>query len=287
MTWFLLSVLTAVFASARDFQSKRFLLRVDPLTVSWALSLYSVPVLGAALAYTDIPAFDSSFFLLVAGAGSVLTVGWILYIRALSVSDMSLSIPMISFSPLFLLVLAPMLFGEFPSPIGVIGVLLVVAGSYVLGVTRASSSLFGPFRALLREPGPRIMLAAALAFSIAAVFEKAGISRSSPILFAFSENAFAALLMIPILYLKHRSGFVETYANRKALLPIGLCVAMMFLCQANALKIGPVAYVVAIKRFSVLFSVLAGGIFLGEQQLVARLAGSAVMVCGILCIAWA
>lgn len=93
--------------------------------------------------------------------------------------------------------------------------------------------------------------------------------------------------MIPIIYLKHRAGFLETYANRKALLPIGLSVAMMFVCQASALSLGPVAYVVAIKRFSVLFSVLAGGIVLGEEQLSARLAGSTVMVCGILCIAWA
>lgn len=131
------------------------------------------------------------------------------------------------------------------------------------------------------------MLAAAVAFSVAAVFEKAGITRSSAILFAFSENMFAALLMIPIIYLTHRSGFRETSANWRILLPIGLSVAMMFMCQASALRLGPVAYVVAIKRFSVLFSVLAGGLFLKERQLGTRLAGSAVMVCGILCIAWA
>ena len=287
MTWFFLSILTAIFASARDFQSKRFLARADPLTVSWALSLFSMPVLGIALAFTKIPAVDSTFALLVTAAGCALTAGWILYIRALSVSEMSLSIPMISFSPLFLLILAPMFVGEFPSPIGVLGVFLVVAGTYVLGVAKASSGFFGPFRALLREPGPRLMLAAAAAFSVAAVFEKAGITRSSPILFAFSENTFAALIMIPIIYFKHRSGFLETYANRKVLVPIGICVAMMFLCQATALRLGPVVYVVSIKRFSVLFSVLAGGVFLKEQQLRARLAGSAIMVCGILSIAWA
>ena len=287
MTWFFLSILTAIFASARDFQSKRFLSRVDPLTVSWALSLFSVPVLGVVLALTGIPAVDSPFFLLVAAAGSALTVGWILYMRALSVSEMSLTIPMISFSPLFLLVLAPLFVGEFPSPIGTVGVILIVIGTYVLALPRASFGFFSPFRALLHEPGPRRMLAAAGAFSFAAVFEKAGITRSSPILFAFSENVFAALVMIPIIYLKHPSGFRETRANRNALVPIGVCVAMMFVCQATSLKLGPVAYVVAIKRFSVLFSVLAGGVFLREQQLGARLAGSAVMLCGILCIAWA
>ena len=287
MTWFFLSIFTALFASARDFQSKKFLSCVDPLTVSWALSLFSVPALGVTLAFTEIPSVDTTFYLLVAGAGSVLAVGWILYIRALSVSDMSLSIPMISFSPLFLLILAPLVFGEFPSPIGVVGVSLIVIGTYVLAVARSSFGFFSPFRALLREPGPRLMLIAAAVFSVAAVFEKAGITRSSSILFAFSENLFAALFMVPIIYFKHRSGFRETYLNRKPLLPIGLCVAMMFVCQATALRLGPVAYVVAIKRFSVLFSVFAGGVFLREQQLGARLAGSAVMLCGILCIACA
>lgn len=172
MTWFFLAILTAVFASARDFQSKEFLPRVDPLTVSWALSLFSMPVLGVALAFTDIPAVDSTSCFLVAGAGSVLTVGWILYIRALSVSDMSLSIPMISFSPLFLLILAPLLFGEFPSPIGVVGVSLIVMGTCVLGVARTSFGVFSPFLALLREPGRRLMLMAAAAFSVARCLRK-------------------------------------------------------------------------------------------------------------------
>ncbi len=85
------------------------------------------------------------------------------------------------------------------------------------------------------------MLAAAVVFSFAAVLEKAGITRSSAILFAFSENLFAALIMIPIICLKHRAGFRETSSNWKTFLPIGLCVAMMFVCQASALRLGPVA----------------------------------------------
>ena len=285
MTWFVLSILTAVFASARDFQSKSHLARVDPLTVSWALSLFSIPFLGIALAFTDIPAVDSTFFLLVGSAGAVLTVGWILYIKALSVSEMSLVVPMISFSPLFLLILAPLFLGEIPSPIGICGVSLIVVGTYILGVSRASIGFLGPFRALLRERGPRLMLVAAMVFSVAAIMDKAGIMRSSAILFAFVENVCVALFMIPIVYVRHRAGFREVVANWKILLPIGFCVAMMFVCQASAMRLGPVAYVVAIKRLSVLISVLVGGLLLGEEQLSVRLAGSTVMVCGIYFIA--
>ena len=285
MTWFLLSILTAVFASARDFQSKKHLTRVDPLTVSWALSLFSIPFLGIALAFTKIPTVGATFFLLVGCAAVVLTVGWILYMRALSVSEMSLTVPMISFSPLFLLVLAPLFLGEIPSAIGIFGVSLIVAGTYILGASKASFGFLGPFRALLHERGPRLMLMAAVAFSFAAILDKAGISRSSPILFAFVENLLVALLMVPVIYAKHRSGFREAAANWKILLPIGFCVAMMFVCQASAMRLGPVAYVIAIKRFSVLGSVIAGGVLLGEEQLSARLAGSAVMLCGIFCIA--
>jgi len=285
VTWFFLSILTALFASARDFQSKRHLARVDSLTVSWALSLFSIPFLGIALSFTDVPTVDSTFFVLVGGAAAVLTVGWILYIKALSVSEMSLTVPMISFSPLFLLVLAPLFLGEFPSPIGICGVSLIVIGTYIVGTSKASFGFLGPFRALLHERGPRLMLLAAVAFSFAAVLDKAGITRSSAILFAFVENMCVALFMVPIIYVKHRAGFREAFANWRILLPIGFCVAMMFVCQASAMRLGPVAYVVAIKRLSVLISVVAGGLLLGEEQLSVRLAGSAVMVCGICCIA--
>lgn len=285
MTWFFLSVLTAVFASARDFQSKKHLSRIDSLTVAWALSLFSIPFLSIALAFTDIPAVDGPFFVLVGCAGTALTVGWILYMKALSVSEMSLTVPMISFSPLFLLTLAPLFLGEYPSPIGICGVLLIVTGTYILGAARASFGFLSPFRALLSERGPRLMLIAAVAFSVAAVFDKAGINRSSPILYALIENVFVALVMMPIIFVKHRPGFREAFANWQILLPIGLFVAMMFICQATAMSHGPVAYVVAIKRFSVLLSVVAGGVLLGEEQLSVRLAGSTVMICGICCIA--
>ena len=64
-------------------------------------------------------------------------------------------------------------------------------------------------------------------------------------------------------------------------------MAMMFACQSTAIGLGPVAYVISIKRFSVLLSVLAGCLLLGEGRLRERLLGSTVMVCGGYCISQA
>ena len=78
---------------------------------------------------------DTGFILCALGSGVLLTLSRILYIEALSESDMSITIPMVSISPLFLLVLAALLLGEVPSIVGVLGVVLITSGTYLFGVS--------------------------------------------------------------------------------------------------------------------------------------------------------
>ena len=128
------------------------------------------------------------------------------------------------------------------------------------------------------------MLLVAGMFSVIGVIQKAGILRSSPMLFAFAENVFVSLVMIPIMLIRRRTGFAETRTRLGPLVLLGFLMAMMFICQNTAMGLGPVAYVISIKRFSILLSVLAGCLLLGEGRPRERLIGSAVMICGGYCI---
>jgi len=63
---------------------------------------------------------------------------------------------------------------------------------------------------------------------------------------------------------------------------IGLTFALSALTHFYAVKIAAVAYVVAVKRTSLLFAVLWGWLFFNETRMRERLAGAALIVFGVL-----
>lgn len=45
MIWLLYSISTAVFLALRDYQVKKYVSAMDPLTLSWSLYLFSIPIM--------------------------------------------------------------------------------------------------------------------------------------------------------------------------------------------------------------------------------------------------
>ncbi|HKL48533.1 MAG TPA: EamA family transporter [Desulfuromonadales bacterium] len=282
MLWAVFAALTAVFESIKDVLGKRGVQRDDAVLVAWAWRLFALPFLLPALFFIDIPEIESPFWwaLLVSGGLNVLTS--VLYIQALKASDLSVTVPMVSFSPLFLLLTSPLILGEQPAPMGMTGVLLIVLGSYLLHIGRRSEGPLIPFKALLSERGPRLMLVVALIWSVTANVDKIGLQASSPIFWTIAVNLFIAVVLLPLglprLYRRPKSGGIGV------LFALGFTGALGYLCQMTAISIGLVPYVIAIKRTSIVLSVGWGGLFFGEKGIRERLTGAAVMLAGVLCI---
>ncbi|MBI2574842.1 EamA family transporter [Candidatus Woesearchaeota archaeon] len=289
MLWLLLSLLSAASESAKDAFSKKSLKRLDEYTAAWALRFFSFAFIIPVLIVAKIPHIGSGFWaaLLVSGILNLATT--ILYMKAIKSSDLSLAVPMIAFTPLFLLITSPLMLGEFPTTLGIGGVALIVAGSYILNASERSKGLFAPFKALLREKGPRLMLGVALIWSITSNIDKIGVQNSSPIFWAAAMNGSLAVILIPIaLYKAGKAPKLKTAgltANLKSLAPIGLFGAFMHIFQFTAISMAFVAYVNAIKRTSILMSVLTGHFLFSEKRALERLTGAAIMVAGVIMIA--
>jgi uncharacterized membrane protein len=89
----------------------------------------SGPLFGiAALHFAPLPTF---FIYLVLDVGLIACVMW-LYFRALQISPMSLCIPFLAFTPVFLIPTGFVLLGEMPPPLKLVGVVLIVVGSLVM-----------------------------------------------------------------------------------------------------------------------------------------------------------
>jgi drug/metabolite transporter (DMT)-like permease len=62
---------------------------------------------------------------------------------------------------------------------------------------------------------------------------------------------------------------------------LGLCSVLSYLCLAGGMELAPAAYLVAVKRLSLLFSVLLGGLWLKERPFLPRVLGAGLMCSGV------
>lgn len=283
MLWVPLALMTAVFESAKDVLSKLHLRQADEYLVAWAWRCFALPFLLPPLLFLPLPRPEGEFWWALLVSGVLNTVSAVLYMQALKASDLSLTVPMVAFSPLFLLLTSPLLLGEAPGWRGVAGVLLIVAGSYRLGSAPGRRGLLAPLRALLAERGPRLMLLVALIWSVSANIDKIGVLHSSPLHWAAALNGFVALALLPAVVLRCRGGRPLPH-DRKGLLLIGAAGGLGSACQMAAISLTLVPYVIAIKRSSTVMSVLWGHLRLGETGIRRRLPAALLMLAGILLI---
>lgn len=279
MLWLIFALLTALASASQDawvkgkFGDSVYKMLAYPL-------LYSLPMLIAAMLLVAIPPLDSVFWWTVIVSLPVNAAGFFLYMRAIQVSPLSLTLPYLSFTPVFMFVTSPLLLGEIPNIWGVLGVCIIVVGSYVLNIDPTAYTLFSPFKALGKEKGALIMLLAALIYSAAAVLGKKAILHSSVMFFTltFFITLNSATLLILVTAGKIRP---SQLADR----PVhGLVAGFLFfthlVCHGWAISMTKAVYMISLKRMSILFGVIYGRLFFSERHLGYRLMGAGLMVFG-------
>lgn len=281
--WVLLALCVAVVEALKDLFAKRTGTTLSARGTALAINLYALPLaLGLALR-EPLPSVDYRFFVTLTADTALHFCAVGLYMYGISVSDLSVTLPMISFTPLFLLFTAPLMLGIEPSPRGAIGVLLIVAGAYLLNIGDRSRGLLGPFRALLEDRGARAMLLVAFLWSITANIDPIGIGYSNRPWWLVS---LILSLIIAFWIASPRADRVAVLRSREGAIA-GLCNGASLVLYLVAITAGPLPYVLALKRLSILVGMLLGAILLGELRFRERLLGAAVMIGGVVVISTA
>jgi len=284
--WLPLILLTAFFISLQDIFGKKIIDRVDPYVVAWGWVFFSIPLFGAGLLIDGIPPLGPPFWMALAISTGLLTFALVFYFKAFKYSDLSIAVPMLAFTPLFLLFTSPLILGEFPGFWGIIGVLLIVIGSYVLHLKESRKNLWEPFRRLIREKGVRYMLMVAVLFSISGNLDKVGVVHSSAFMWLLMLN-FALTVTLSVLMFRNVPDFGRQIKGAwPYLVAVGTCSAIALIFQMTAIRMTLVPYLIAVKRTSVIMTSLFGLIVLKEKGFRERLIGVALMVAGVFLISF-
>lgn len=286
MVWPLFAFLAALFSSLDSVFMKKSLKYMDEYLVAGAFRFFSFPFLLPLLFFIEIPALGGQFWFALLGWTSITTVAMILLMKALKHFELSLVIPMVAFTPLFLLLTSPLINNEFPSLLGIAGVLITVFGSYLLNIREKRNGYLAPLKALLSKRGPRLMLICAFLWSISSNFDKVGIQNSSVLFWPIATTITAAAVMLPIVLFKSKNSLGKIPTNWKTLLPMGIFSVLTLVFQMFALSLALVAYVISVKRVSAVMGVIWGRLFFKEKGIRDRLIGSVIMVLGVALIAF-
>lgn len=284
--WILLVLLAAFFVSLQDVFGKKIIDRVDPHVVAWAWFFFSLPLLIICLFVTKIPPLDFLFWKTLIVSTVILVFASIFYFKAIKYSDLSIAVPMLAFTPLFLLITSPVMLGEFPSPLGIFGIALVVAGSYVLHLKDRRKGFWEPFKSLIREKGSRYMLMVAALFSISANLDKIGVIHSSPIVWIFSLNFLLSIALWGIMLKRTVNVRQQVKGAWPFLAAVGLCNGIALIFQMAAIQMTLVPYLIAVKRTSVFITSLFGFFLFKEKGMRERLVGIVMMVFGVMVISF-
>lgn len=281
--WVIFAVLNPIVDAARNVFSKKASLNVDSLVVSWVNNLIPLFFFSPVLFFIELK-FNNQFITSLIVSGMINTAAAILYHRAISKGDISVVVPMLSFTPLFLLIMSPIIVGEFPTFKGLIGILLIVFGSYTLNLDFRKEGFLFPLRSLLKNKATRYMLIVAFIWSISANFDKKGIESSSILQYIFFINLFVTIGTTIFSLKKGKLLFASTRRERKNLFLVGILTSLGYLFHMIALSMTLVAYVIALKRTAGMITVLLGYFFLKEKNIKERLLGSSIMFLGVLFI---
>lgn len=283
--WIIYAFLTALLLATSDALTKRILFSVkDEYFVAWLRLLFSLPLLLISLLFIEIPHLDNTFWVATLMALPLEIIAIILYIKALKVSPMSLTIPFLAFTPLFLILVSYVILGEKVSLSGTIGIILITGGSYILNIHKARHALMEPIRAIFKERGSVMMLIVAIIFSITSSLGKMAIEHSAPVFFGSFYFVLITVLFTPIALGKNKAKIVITKKEIILFLSIGITYSLMIVFHMIAISLTKVAYMISLKRISLIFSIIYGHILFKEEKIFVRLFGGVMMFIGVVLI---
>lgn len=282
MAWILFALLTAFSLATADALSKRRLRDTNEYVIAWVREGYALPFLVLVLLFIPIPDLDRTFWFTVLILLPLEITAILLYVKAIRVSPLSLTIPFMALSPAFIILIAFLFLGELPDLSGLVGVFLIVVGAYVLNAKMSREGLFEPIRAIGRERGSVLMIIVAFIYSITSTLAKVAVQHSSPIFFSFFYPFILTIILSCII--GYRGLFRKVVSRPMSFLAIGFFTAIMVISHFVALSLTDVVYMISVKRTSLIFSVIYGWLIFYEENIKERLIGSVIMVAGVVLI---
>lgn len=286
MSGLALALIASGLWAALDAQRKGLASSIGPVVLVVYLTVGQGFAFGAWWAVVGAPWPSAGYWLPGLGVALTNLVASVGFVAAVRASPLSLTIPMLSLTPVLSSLAAWAMLGERPGLVPIVGIVAVVVGALTLQAGAVAGGPIAWARSLIAEPGARWMLGVAALWSVSGVLDKVGLGHAA----VPPHGALQALLiggaLLAFLAVRGRLGEL----GRARTHPLGLLAAVLTSAlavgvQYLAILVWYVSFVEATKRaVGLVASVGIGRLFFGEPITAGKLVGVGVMTAGVLAI---
>jgi len=285
MDWLSLSLLSAFSLASADAATKAWLGGYSAREITLVRFSLTGLLVSPLLLQEPLPELPLPFWGWLAALVPLEILAMLLYMRAIRDHPLVLTLPYLAFTPVFVVATSYLLLGEEVSLRGFTGIVLVVAGTWLLnrhqvgGVGR--SSWWGPLRAVFGNPGSGMMLGVAALYSLTSVMGKGAVQYMPPAQFGPFYWLVLGLITPLVFSITNPTCISALWRRPLANLLVAACTGTMAVAHFLAIREVEVAYMIAVKRTSLLFGILYGALLFGESGLGTHLVAGSLMLMGV------
>lgn len=279
------TLLAALMQSLQAAASKKLSSAGPPRLLLIPVFVIAGVLLGVLPFIYGIPRLDRVFWLAAIPSALLNALGAFVFWEALRRAALSSIFPLITLTPFFSLITAAILLRELPSLQGTLGIALLIIGLII--TQQKGKTLLLPHEIRQRRIALTLGVSYAFILALNVTLDRLAILHSSPYFYAMFFPFAGALpfLLAALIRPMPKTAFKPILAHRDTIFLAGLFFAGGILFGVLGLTRILASYFSAIKRMSVLFT-LVWSMLIFKEKLSARiLAGSALALVGTVLIA--
>lgn len=284
--WVVLVLISAVLFAVANIVRKFVLTKEHPLEFLAARGFFTIIVLFFLIPWVDM-SIDFRVLGLIYLSSLVATIGYYYQTKAQRHTDISALSPLQNFSPLILIVFAYLFLGETITIVQFLGILAIVAGSYIL-TTHRIHPLLVPLSSIKRQYWLPVIFSVVI-LAVAAALDKFLLGFTHPATYLFFGWLFMNInyIMIDWWLYDWKHLIVDFRKGWFWLLLAAATSVASFLLFYEAISAPAVLVTLALplKRVSTLIETLFGGTLFHEKNLPRKLFACLIMLVGVVLVA--
>ena len=279
-------MISGIFWAFFDLSRKITLKKISPFTLLIIFSFVQLIIFSIWINFENyqinfVPYIFPGLLLIV-----ISIISAFLFLKALSISELGLSIPLLSFSPLFSTILSSIILDENLQKLQYFGIGLIIFGTIIL-YSRSFSipDIFKSLTYIVKNKGARYMILVSLIWSLTPILDKICFKYSSMNIHGFIQSFGILIVLIMI----NRESFFDDLQSIKESFFI-ICITMLVgtiatIFQFFAISLTFVSIMESIKRsVGQVLSVIFGTIYFNERITYQKILGVTILSLGVFVI---
>lgn len=278
----LICIVSAFFWAAFDLTRKLTLEKISSINLLLIFTITQLIIFFIWLFFEDfsinlIPYLLPGITLIIIGLFSAL-----LFLKAIKQSDLSLTIPLLSLSPMFSSLFSFFFLNEQLSNIQYLGIFLIILGTLILYSKKLTIyEIIKSFKIILKNSSAKLMVLVSIIWSLTPVLDKICLKNSSINIHGFIQSLGMITLLI-FLFKKDKVQTENTKKNWRIILLTVFIGSTATILQFYAILTNYVPIMESIKRsIGQLSSVFLGKIFFNEEVNKPKVVGVIVLSIGV------